>query len=114
MIPFAGLAKALGRNASRELVTILKNIDEIAHTRRPIRNARGGRPYGNIPKDPNAQKLPDVTPGGQRISYYEYDVLPKAQAKELFGDRGRLRVVLGDDGSAYFAADHYTTFVRVK
>ncbi len=65
----------------------------------------GGRRFGNF-----EHHLPRRTASGVRIQYREWDV-----ARHVLGvNRGPRRLVTGDDGSAYFSADHYRTFLRVR
>jgi len=65
----------------------------------------GGRRFGNL-----EHHLPRRTPSGVRISYREWDL-----ARHVLGvNRGPRRLVTGDDGSAYYSGDHYSTFVRIR
>lgn len=43
------------------------------------------------------------------ITYREWDVNPKIKGV----DRGEERLVTGSDGSAYYTADHYQTFIHI-
>ena len=64
----------------------------------------GGRRFGNF-----EGHLP-VTAGASRVHYREWDV-----ARHVLGvNRGPRRLVTGDDGSAYYSADHYATFLRIR
>jgi len=53
--------------------------------------------------------LPRTDSVGSPITYKEYDVNPFQPGV----NRGAERVVMGSDGSAYYTADHYMTFVPV-
>ncbi len=65
----------------------------------------GGREFLN-----RERKLPRITKTGQRIRYREWDVNEKKQGK----NRGRERLVTGDDESAWYTKDHYNTFISIK
>ncbi|WP_158604884.1 ribonuclease domain-containing protein [Anaerotruncus sp. 1XD42-93] len=69
----------------------------------PPKGYKGGRTYHNNPTNPKAQKLPEG------VSYKEYDVNPSVKGQ----NRGSERMVLGDDGSAWYTDDHYNTFTRM-
>lgn len=66
---------------------------------------KGGERFGN-----REQRLPKNSESGQRINYQEWDVNPKER------DRGRdaERIVTGNDGSAWYTADHYDSFDRIR
>jgi guanyl-specific ribonuclease Sa len=57
----------------------------------------------------NGQILPMMDSAGQNITYREYDVNPFTPGV----NRGPERLVVGSDGSAYYTADHYITFMPV-
>ena len=59
----------------------------------------GGRTFQNV-----EGLLPDG------ITYKEYDINPKMDNQ----GRDALRLVLGDDGSAYYTNDHYDSFVKLR
>lgn len=65
----------------------------------------GGRTFQNREK-----RLPLKTPRGQAIHYREWDVHPRRGGV----DRGAERLVTGDDGSAWFTANHYQTFFLIE
>ena len=48
---------------------------------------------------------------GKGITYREWDINPKPSGP---GGRGAERLVTGSDGSAYYTADHYQTFIRIR
>jgi guanyl-specific ribonuclease Sa len=54
--------------------------------------------------------LPQTTPGGDPITYQEWDVNPYQKGV----NRGAERLVTGSDGSAWYTNDHYSTFVQVR
>lgn len=64
----------------------------------------GGRTFQNREK-----KLPKEQ-DGEKIKYQEWDVHPKVEGK----NRGAERLVTGNDQSAYFTADHYRSFIKIK
>lgn len=65
----------------------------------------GGKTFYNREK-----QLPREDLNGIKISYKEWDIYPKIPGKS----RGPERLVTGDDGSAWYTADHYLTFVQIK
>ena len=65
---------------------------------------RGGTPFHN-----NEHLLPPRTSAGASVRYREWDVHPWVRGR----NRGAERLVTGSDGSAYYTADHYQSFVRV-
>lgn len=58
----------------------------------------------------NEGKLPRTDPGGTRITYREWDVNPKKRGQS----RDAERIITGSDGSAYYTADHYVSFVVIR
>lgn len=65
----------------------------------------GGRVFGNY-----EGQLPRYNAKRKRIEYREWDVRPRAEGK----NRGAERLVTGNDGRAWYTADHYRTFLEVK
>lgn len=65
----------------------------------------GGRKFKNL-----EQLLPKIDKNNKRINYREWDVNPKIDGK----NRGKERLVTGDDESAYFTNDHYQSFKKIK
>lgn len=65
----------------------------------------GGRVFGNY-----EGALPRFNARRKRIAYREWDVHPWAEGR----NRGTERLITGNDGRAWFTADHYRTFVEVK
>jgi guanyl-specific ribonuclease Sa len=65
----------------------------------------GGRVFGNY-----EGQLPRYNARRKRIEYREWDVRPRAEGQ----NRGTERLVTGNDGRAWFTADHYRTFTEVK
>lgn len=58
----------------------------------------------------NERQLPVTDASGARITYREWDVNPKRRGS----GRDAERIVTGSDGSAWYTADHYRTFVVVR
>lgn len=65
----------------------------------------GGRIFGNY-----EGQLPRYNAKRKRIEYREWDVRLRAEGK----NRGTERLVTGNDGRAWYTADHYRTFLEVK
>jgi ribonuclease T1 len=65
----------------------------------------GGRTFKNLEK-----LLPKNNENGGKIKYQEWDVNPKKEGR----NRGKERLVTGDDRSAYFTNDHYNTFKKIR
>jgi dienelactone hydrolase len=71
----------------------------------PMDGYEGGRTFGNFER-----RLPVADDHGRRIKYREWDVNPLRPGV----NRGPERLVTGSDGSAYFTADHYATFKKIR
>ena len=65
----------------------------------------GGRSFQNREK-----RLPQRGRNGAPIQYREWDVHPRRDGI----DRGAERLVTGSDGSAWYTADHYRSFIHVE
>ena len=81
---------------------VLDHLD--THNGSPPNGYKGGKPYDNIPKNAECQKLPEG------ISYKEYDIAPKQKGVP----RNDKRIVMGSDGSVWYSSDHYKTFIRIR
>ncbi|MEU8896994.1 ribonuclease domain-containing protein [Nocardia sp. NPDC048505] len=55
-------------------------------------------------------KLPRTDSAGKAVTYQEWDVNPKQRNRS----RDAERIVTGSDGSAWYTADHYETFTRMR
>ncbi|WP_291079903.1 ribonuclease domain-containing protein [Dietzia sp. UBA5065] len=66
---------------------------------------RGGDRFGN-----RERLLPRAAADGSPVAYREWDVNPKPRG----GGRDAERIVTGSDGSAWYTADHYSSFVRIR
>jgi guanyl-specific ribonuclease Sa len=69
----------------------------------------GGRVFRNSGRDGGAV-LPRIDADHHAIQYQEWDVNPRIPGV----NRGKERLVTGSDGSAYYTADHYETFQRIR
>jgi ribonuclease T1 len=65
----------------------------------------GGRKFKNL-----EGLLPKKDQSDRRINYQEWDVNPKIEGQ----NRGKERLVTGDDLSAYYTNDHYQSFKKIK
>jgi ribonuclease T1 len=81
---------------------VLKYID--GHNR-PPEGYEGGRMFGSF-----EGLLPKKDARGRPLKYQEWDVNPKVTGK----NRGPERLVTGSDGSAYYTADHYKSFIKIR
>lgn len=92
----------LPKGVPAKVANVLKHIDEKGEA---PRNHVGGRNFGNY-----ENRLPRRDRKGKPIRYREWDVNPKVQGR----NRGAERLVTGSDGSAWYTADHYKTFKRIR
>ena len=69
----------------------------------------GGRRFANDGRG-GGERLPTRDKDGKAIAYKEYDVNPHTPPQ----NRGAERVVIGDDGKAYYTNDHYRTFKKMN
>jgi guanyl-specific ribonuclease Sa len=83
--------------------------DIVRQTGQSMPGYKGGRAFRNDARG-GGQQLPSTDAVGNGISYREWDVNPLRPGF----DRGPERVVTGSDGSAYYTADHYQTFVPIE
>lgn len=65
----------------------------------------GGKKFYNREK-----KLPQLNNKSEPASYTEWDINPK----EKNTNRGTQRIVISNDGSAWYTADHYNTFIKIN
>jgi guanyl-specific ribonuclease Sa len=83
----------------------LKALEYIDRNDKAPEGYEGGRSFHNaeglLPRE-DGQKRP--------LRYREWDVNPHVTGK----NRGAERLVTGSDGSAYYTADHYRTFVKIR
>lgn len=68
-------------------------------------------PSFNILKKFHSEKsgLPVQDQNGKPIDYTESDIFPTIPSI----NRGNQRIIIGNDGSAYFTPDHYQSFVEI-
>jgi guanyl-specific ribonuclease Sa len=97
-----GSSYKLPEGVPAKVAKVLKYIDE--HKKAPP-GYEGGRPFLNLEK-----RLPRKDKRGRVIKYQEWDVNRKVRGK----NRGPERLVTGSDGSAYYTADHYKTFIKIR
>ena len=92
VLPLNKGGKTAGRSKRRRLSKILNELD-----------TRPSKPWQNKDKT-----LPTHSKG-KKITYreYDYDPPPSASQRRNGADRGKRRVVVGSDGSAYYTNDHY-------
>jgi guanyl-specific ribonuclease Sa len=83
-------------------------LDTVRHTGIAPSGYRGGTRFYNDGRD-GGTTLPVTASDGSSIRYQEWDVHPWTRGV----NRGAERLITGSDGSAYYTADHYRTFVRI-
>jgi len=86
-----------------------ETLQHIEKTGNPPPGYQGGREYRNNGRQ-GEEVLPKRAPNGVRITYKEYDVNPYRRGV----NRGKERLVIGSDGSAYYTKDHYMTFTKIN
>ena len=72
------------------------------------RGKKGATPFKN--------KNPDGTrplPIGVCYTEHDYEPEPTNAQRKNGADRGKKRIVIGDNGKIYYTSDHYRTFVEV-
>lgn len=85
-----------------KVARVLAHVDE--HGEAP-EGYQGGRGFVNAERH-----LPQTDRRGRRIRYREWDVNPLRAGV----NRGPERLVTGSDGSAWYTADHYNHFTRLR
>ena len=105
-VPESDGAATLPPDVPAKVLTVLKYIDE--HKAAPP-GYEGGRTFLNLGRD-GEQVLPRKDEHGKSITYHEWDVNSRVPGK----NRGPDRLVTGSDGSAYYTADHYRTYIKVR
>lgn len=88
---------------------VADTIDYIEKTGNAPPGYQGGRQFMNDGRG-DGQTLPRATATGTPIIYREYDVNPYTRGV----NRGAERIVRGNDGSVYYTANHYKTFIKIK
>jgi len=81
---------------------ILKYVDTY---NQPKKDYVGGTRFGNY-----EGRLPKSTAKGNKINYREWDVNPKVKGV----NRGAERLVTGDNKTAWYTSDHYSSFQKVR
>jgi len=88
---------------------VQKTLNEVDSTGKAPAGQQGGRDFMNDGRG-GGQQLPKTDASGNPIKYQEWDV----NAKQPGVNRGAERLVTGSDGSAYYTADHYQTFTKIR
>jgi ribonuclease T1 len=84
---------------------VLKVLAYFDKNGKAMEGYEGGRNFGNFEK-----RLPQKDDKGKRIKYQEWDVNPLRPGV----NRGPERLITGSDGHAYYTADHYNTFRKIR
>lgn len=100
------LSSSLPPEVPAKVASVLRYVDE-HHAAPP--GYEGGRTFLNLGRD-GEQALPRKDAHGKAITYHEWDVNPRVPGK----NRGPERLVTGSDGSAYYTANHYRTFTKIR
>ena len=103
-----GVLREPGSGASVETKAryVLSVLDA---TGRPPSGYVGGRQFMNDGRG-GTSALPRQDGAGRALTYHEYDVNPKLNGV----NRGPERLVVGSDRSAFWTADHYVTWTRLR
>jgi guanyl-specific ribonuclease Sa len=101
-----GGSAALPAGVPEKVAEVLASIEK--HDSAPA-GYEGGRTFHNEGRG-GEQVLPRRDGAGRPIHYREWDVNPRRPGV----NRGPERLVTGSDGSAYYTADHYRTFTKIK
>ena len=97
----AGGTYAASNFIPKEAYNTLNYIDQNG---RPPQGYKGGKIFHNDGRN-GGRVLP-----GDGITYKEYDIHPKVSGVP----RNAQRIVIGSDGSAWYTADHYLSFVKMR
>lgn len=84
---------------------VLEVLEYIDKHDKPMPGYRGGSRFGNFER-----RLPQKDKNGRKVNYQEWDVNPLVPGK----NRGAERMLTGSDKSAWYTADHYETFKRIR
>lgn len=103
--PGTSTAAAAATSVPPRVTKTLARIDAGAWPPADAPGTKGGTNFGNY-----EGHLPTKTASGKRITYTEWDV----NRREPGRSRDAERIVTGSDGSAWYTADHYNTFVRIR
>jgi guanyl-specific ribonuclease Sa len=88
---------------------VLQVLDYVLEHNQAPEGYEGGREFRNLGTGGD-QSLPNFDNKANTIRYREWDVNPHVAGK----NRGAERLVTGSDGRAYYTADHYRTFLRIR
>lgn len=103
--PGASSAAAASTSVPPRVTKTLARIDAGTWPPADAPGTKGGTNFGNY-----EGRLPTKAASGKRITYTEWDV----NRREPGRSRDAERIVTGSDGSAWYTADHYNTFVRIR
>jgi dienelactone hydrolase len=90
------------KEVPEKVLRVLEHVDRHGDA---MDGYEGGRTFGNFER-----RLAATDDKGRRIKYREWDVNPLKPGV----NRGPERLVTGSDGTAYYTADHYATFKKVR
>lgn len=82
-----------------------RTLDRVVEKGSPLPGYKGGAQFRN-----SQGRLPGADGSGSPLSFREWDVNPFVKGV----DRGAERPVTGNDGSAFFTRDHYSSFVQIR
>jgi guanyl-specific ribonuclease Sa len=108
-----GLQPAAGNGAVQRLVSVQRNkkaaagvaSSVMANNGAPPAGYVGGRVFENRDGD-----LPEKDAKGNPIRYWEYDVYKYVEGR----NRGKVRVVIDSNWTAWYTNDHYRTFSKLS
>ena len=107
------LVATRGPAPRRESVTVPRHVlavlNYVEQNGRAPEDYEGGRTFLNLGRD-GEQKLPQSDAEGNPIKYREWDVHPHVPGK----NRGAERLITSSDRHAYYTADHYRSFIRMR
>jgi len=89
-----------------KVMRVLRQIDK---TGQAPEGYDGGRTFLNLGRNGD-ESLPRRDSADKPVSYREWDVNPRSPGH----NRGAERLVTGSDSSAYYTADHYRTFTKIR
>jgi guanyl-specific ribonuclease Sa len=102
----AGDAATSSARVPDKVQKVLGHIDK---TGEAPEGYEGGRTFLNLGRN-GEESLPRRDSRGRSTAYREWDVNPHLPGH----NRGAERLVTGSDGSAYYTADHYRTFTKIR
>ncbi len=91
-----------GNEIPQKVYTVLRYVETY---QKPMQGYAGGREFKNREK-----RLPLFNTKNKPVSYREWDVNPKIEHR----NRGTERLITGNDRSAWYTANHYKSFTKIK